>query len=75
MTDGSIGDRLGAPGQFSNAAFGPGGSRWLLIPAVSAEEELVRITDGYTYERLEARTLETMRMKLSSFDRGGERLA
>jgi hypothetical protein len=26
---------------------------------VSAEEELVRITDGYTYKRLDARTLET----------------
>jgi hypothetical protein len=40
------GDQLGVPGQFSNAAFGPGGSRMALQPAVSAEEELVRITDG-----------------------------
>ena len=31
-----------------------------LQPAMSAEEELVRLTDGYTYERLCARTLETL---------------
>jgi hypothetical protein len=38
----------------------------LVYPAVSAEEELVRIADGYTYERPDARTLETMRKNANS---------